>query len=134
MLIIRKAQINALAEHDVQEFRALVIYMVEHKYLEALAGSPVAYLERLVDAALVICMENGFDRQGSIIEFAEALVKDDVHPMSDPDIDTKVQRVMREFRSREVYIELQALAASVAGPAAGINGADAAASNPTQER
>ena len=133
MLMIRKAQMHALVEHDVQEFRALVIDMVERKYPEALAGSPVAYLERFVDVALVICMENGFDRQGSIIEFAEALVKDDVHPMSDSDIETKVQRVLCEFRSRAVYIELQALAASVAGSAAEINGADAAASNPTQE-
>lgn len=133
MLIIRKAQMHALAEHDVREFRARVIDMVDHKHSEALAGSPVAYLEGFVDVALVICMKNGFDRQGSIIEFAEALVKDDVHPMSDSDIETKVQQVLCEFRSREVYLELQALAASVAGPAAEIIGADTAASDPTQE-
>lgn len=133
MLTIRNAQLQALAEHSVREFRAMVIDLLQEKYTDKLTKLPAAYLERAVDIAFVTCFDNGFDRQGLIIEFVEALLKDDVHPMSDKGIEVKAQRVLREFRSREVYSELQALAASVEGPAAEIIGADVAASDPTQE-
>ena len=115
MLKIRNAQLSAMAEHDVQEFRALLIDLLISKYPGRLGHLPSDYLERLGAVALAACAEIGVEQQGSIIEFAEALVKDDSHPMGDAALQARAQTVSLEFKSSQAFLKIQALRASFSG-------------------
>jgi hypothetical protein len=102
---------HALAEHDRQEHRRAVADVLRAKHEEALTGVPDAYVSSVAALALDNCEVNGFDERGHVIDFADALVKDDRHPLDSPALEAKAQRVVREFRARALFLQLQAIAA-----------------------
>jgi len=120
-----------MAAHDVQAFRGVIVRLLTRKFAEALATSPAGYTARLVDTAMTCCAQSGFDRQGTVIEFAESMVKNDLHPLTPPQIMAKAQTTLREFQSRALSQSLRALEASrraaIGSPSA------PAASAPAQE-
>jgi hypothetical protein len=104
----------AMAEADRLELRRGVVVVIRHKRADALAGVPDAYVDNLVALALSTCASHGFDEHGHVIEFADALVKDDAHPLSPTALDAKAVRVLREFRARSVFTRLRDIAAATA--------------------
>ncbi len=116
MLKIRHAQLQAMAAHDVEQFSAQLVALLLRKHADRLAQVPADYVARLAGLALSSCIANGFDSQGLVVQFAEALVKDDAHPMDPAALDASAHTVLREFRSRTTYLRLQAGAASATGP------------------
>lgn len=116
MLTIRNAQLLALEVGGLQDFLEVANDMLRRKHHGALHAAPAGYAERLLTASIDACQANGFDETGSVIEFAEALIKNDQHPMEDGRIEAKCRTVLCEFRSRAVFMRWQALEASTSVP------------------
>ena len=117
MLTIRNTQMHALAEGDRREHQRAVTGLIRYKHPEALASVPDAYVANVAGLALNTCESNGFDQRGHVLDFADALVKGDSHPLDSPALEAKVRMVLREFRARELFMRLQAIAGAAAAPA-----------------
>ena len=116
MLTIRNKQLEAIAEIDLRGFREMLAGILGRKYPDAVRGLPKTYLDQLITVAAATCRKNGYDRQGTVIDFAESLLRDDPHPMKSEDLARKAERVLRELRSSEIFHKLQAAKAAAVPP------------------
>lgn len=118
---------RAFAEADRRELRRTTAEVLRHRHPDALRGVPDGYVDGIANLALTTCTQNGFDQSGVVIDFANALVKDDQHPLPAEELGAKAGKVLRELRARTLFMTLQAMASaaqSASDPSAAADGAD----------
>lgn len=109
MLIIRDAQFRAFQDTSIRDLGEEIVGLLQRKYPRETQGLALGYLEDLSRLSIDFCLKHGFDRMGTIVEFAEALIRNDVHPLDSAKLAHKAQIVLSELRSRQLFMTLQSL-------------------------
>lgn len=120
MLTIRNAQMQAMQAAFQDDLGASVIGLLRYKFPAELGAASDDYLKVLIAQAAAGCEQRGLDTESELIEFAEALVRDDAHPLNPPRLLDKRDRVLRECAARALFDQLSGLSA----PAAAGEGGD----------
>lgn len=106
MLVIRDAQLAAMADLGLEAFADSVRAFLGRKYPGALGPEEAS---RLVAIGISTCLAHGFDQQGAIIEFSEAMLTNGQGLRSAGDMESAAQIALREFKARKVLARLMAM-------------------------
>jgi hypothetical protein len=117
MLTVRKVQMDALAGARSEMFTGQVVELLWREWSQQCPGLRKDDLRTLVDFSSRICGEHGFLQQGTVIDFAQSMVKDDNHPMNTDRMAVKAQSILRELRARSLYERMQSATAHQPRPA-----------------
>lgn len=121
MLVVRDAQLTAMAALDLHAFAESVRAFLDRKYPGALGAEQANQLAKL---ALSTCLGSGFEQQGAIMEFAEAMLTNHKGLSPVVDLERAAAMTLREFKAREVLARLAALKSSLRDTSAAATGHD----------
>jgi hypothetical protein len=111
MLTIRDTQMRAMQSAFQEDLGASVINLLRYKFPAELGIVSDDYLKSLIAQAAAGCEQRGLEAEGELIEFVEALVRDDAHPLDPQRLVNKRDQVLRESASRALFDQLSGLSA-----------------------
>lgn len=109
MLVVRATQLTAMEALGLQEFADSVRAFLGRKHPDAVGREDIG---RLISTSVSTCLAHGFDQEGTIIEFAEAMLTNSPGPLSGSDMQEAAETVLREFKARNLLAQLVALRAA----------------------
>ncbi|HEX9227541.1 MAG TPA: hypothetical protein VF885_12935 [Arthrobacter sp.] len=108
---------DALAGARSEAFVVQVVELLWREWSQQCPGLRKEDLRMLVDVSMRICGEHGFLQQGTVIDFARSMVKDNDHPMNPDQMTVKAQSILAELRARSLYERIQSVTAHQPRPA-----------------
>lgn len=109
MLVVRDTQLTAMEDLGLQAFADSVRAYLGRKYPVGPGSQDVS---RLVSISISTCLAHGYEQEGAIMEFAEAMLMNIHDPLSAGDLEKAAETVLREFKARNVLEQLVALKAA----------------------
>ena len=110
MLVVRDAQLRAMEALDQQALAERVRIYLNRKHPGAL---PPEEAGPLVSTSIATCLAHGFDQEGAILEFAEAMLLNSRSPRSPVELQAATGSVRREFEARKIALRLAAIKGAV---------------------